>query len=151
MTAEGTSGQMSMSQHPDIVGLRERYEAAAETPQAWAVEGLAFLAGGFVAISPWVVGFNGNAPALAATDLIVGGLCALLALALASFYERSHGLAWVMPAMGLWLILAPWLVNGVDTTGSMITSHILAGGCVVLFGLALTGMTRMPNIRRPSR
>ncbi|MEU8876871.1 SPW repeat protein [Streptomyces javensis] len=47
-----------VEEHPDLMELSARYERAATTPQARAVEGLTLLAGLYLAISPWVVGFS---------------------------------------------------------------------------------------------
>jgi hypothetical protein len=146
MTAESGSEQLSMAQHPDFVALRERYERASETPQAWTMEGLTFIAGTYVAMSAWVLGFQGGS-ALAICNLIVGGALALLALGFTMFPERTHGLMWVVPVAGVWVVLAPWIVNGIDRTSGMNLSHIIAGLCLVVLGLGLTNITRV-RIRR---
>jgi hypothetical protein len=134
--------QLSMAQHPDIMALRERYEQAAETPQAWLIEGLMFMGGTYAAISSWVVGFNGRSPGLAVCNLIVGSALALLALGFAAFYGRTHGLSWVAPLLGLWLIVAPWVVRGTDRSASEIASNVIVGACVLLLGLAVTAMAQ---------
>ena len=153
MAAESTpSDQLAMAQHPDIIALRERYERAAETPQASAIEGLAFMAGTYAAISPWVVGFNGSSPRLAASNLIVGIAVALLAFGYATFYGRSHVLAWVAPMLGTWLVVAPWVVlRGAHRPTEMVWSNVIVGGCVVLLGLSITVLARVrPSVHRRS-
>jgi apolipoprotein N-acyltransferase len=154
MATESTpSEQLAMAQHPDIMALRERYERAAETPQASAIEGLTFMAGTYAAISAWVVGFDGSSPRLAASNLIVGIAVALLAFGYATFYGRTHVLAWVAPMLGAWLIVAPWVVlrGSVDRPTEMVWSNVIVGACVVLLGLSITGLARMrPRVyRRP--
>ena len=139
MATERAQEQLSMARHPDIVALRERYEQASETPLAWLVEGLTFMGGTYAAISSWVVGFNGRAPALAVSNLIVGAAVTLLAFGFATAYARTHGLAWITPLLGVWLIIAPWVVRGTDRTTSMILSNVIAGACIVLLGLGVTG------------
>lgn len=134
-TADRGAEHLSMAQHPDIVALRERYARANENFLAQAVEGLIFLAGTYAAISPWVIGFNRSSPNLVASNLIVGIAVALLALGFASAYERTHGMSWVVVAMGIWLIITPWVVTGVTTTTSMLWSNIVVGACVVVLGL----------------
>jgi hypothetical protein len=140
---EGPSEQLSIAQHPDIMALRERYEWAAETPQAWVVDGLSFMAGVYAAVSSWVLGFNGSAPSLVASNLVVGIAVTMLAFGFAGFYGRTHGLAWVLPLLGVWLIVAPWVVRGIDRTTSMILSNVIVGGCVVLLGLGVTAIARV--------
>jgi hypothetical protein len=102
-------------------------------------EGLAFLAGIYAAISPWVIGFQSQST-LTANNLIVGLGVAVLALGFATAYERTHGMAWVSVLMGVWLIISPWLVSGVDTTASLLWSNIVVGAVVVDLGLVSTGM-----------
>jgi hypothetical protein len=146
-TERAPSEQLSIAQHPDIMALRERYERAAETPQAWVVEGLTFMAGVYAAISAWVVGFNGDAPSLVTSNLVVGIAVTLLAFGFAGFYGRTHGLAWVLPLLGVWLIIAPWVVRGIDRTTSLTLSNVIVGACVVLLGLLSLGMTAIARVR----
>ncbi|MGW4091500.1 SPW repeat protein [Nocardia sp. NPDC004750] len=137
------SSETMMSRHPDIVELREKYERASEAPDAQAVTGLMFLTGLYIAISPWVVGFNGLST-LTGNNLIVGIALAMLALGFASVYGRTHGIVWTAPLIGLWTIVAPWIVSGnVDTT-STIWNNVVAGAVAVLLGLAsmFLGMRR---------
>jgi len=140
MAAEGTSRPLVMSQHPDIVALREHYDLVSETPRAWTVEGLIVLAGAYAAVSPWIVGFAGRAGALAVNDLIIGLMIALLGAGMAASYARTHGMAWVIPVMGAWLIVAPWLIQDITTTAGTIVSNIIVGAVIVVCGLGLSAM-----------
>src|SRR5206468_5957775 len=73
------------------------------------------LPGGvYAAISSWVVGFNGSATSLVACNLAVGVAVTVLAFGFAGFYGRTRGLAWVLPLLGVWLIVAAWVVRGID-------------------------------------
>ena len=134
----------AIEQHPDIAALRDRYDRAAETPTAQLVEGLTLLTGLYLAMSPWVVGFTGDSGSLTASNLFSGVAVALLALGFASAYGRTHGIAWVTPVIGAWTIVAPWLVSGPTVDNSAITSNVIAGALVVLFGLGtlMVGMRR---------
>lgn len=143
MATERAHEQLSMARHPDIVELRERYEQASETSLAWLVDGLTFMAGAYAAISAWVIGFNGTAPSLATTNLLVGLAVTLLAFGFATNFARTHVLSWVTPLAGVWLIIAPWVVVGVTTTTAMILSNVITGGVVVILGLAVTAMATM--------
>ncbi|MEV0104866.1 SPW repeat protein [Nocardia sp. NPDC050799] len=137
------SSETMMSRHPDIVELREKYERAAEAPGAQAVTGLLFLTGLYIAISPWVVGFNGLTT-LTVNNLVCGIALAMLALGFASVYGRTHGIVWAAPLIGLWMILAPWIVSGnVDTT-STIWNNVVTGALALLLGLGsmFLGMSR---------
>lgn len=131
-----------MEGHPDIAELRARYERASETMSAHAVDGLTFLAGLYLAISPWVVGFH-TRTTLTVNNLITGVAVALLAVGLASAYGRTHGVAWVAPLIGIWTIIAPWVVRGGPATTSMIVSNVVTGAVIFVFGLAATAIGMM--------
>jgi hypothetical protein len=133
-----------MEGHPDILELRARYDRAAETMSAHAVDGLTFMSGLYLAISPWVVGFNGRTT-LTVNNLLTGIAVALLAVGLASAYGRTHGVAWVTPLIGVWTIIAPWVVSGNTATTSTILSNVITGAAIVVFGLAATAMGMLPR------
>jgi hypothetical protein len=138
MTTERTTDQLPISKHPDIVALRDRYEQAFETPQAWASEGLMLMAATYAAISPWVVGFHTRSAGLAVSDLIVGLALATLTLGFAASNLHLHGLTWVAPLLGVWLIITPWVVRGTDRTTGLIVSNVIVGACIVLIGAVMT-------------
>ena len=134
-----TAHAPGMADHPDIVALRARYEKANATPVAQAVDGLTFLAGLYMAISPWVIGFD-SVRSITANDLIVGIAYAVVALGLASAYGRVHGIAWVTPLIGVWMIITPWVLAATPITGPMLISNIVAGAVGVVLGLAAMGV-----------
>jgi hypothetical protein len=143
MNARSMAG---MEQHPDIVELRARYELAAATPLAQFADGLIFLTGLYLAISPWVVGFNASLPSIAVNDLITGVALALIGAGLASAYGRTHGIAWVAPVVGIWTIITPWVIRGgvaaTATTGT-IASNVATGAVAVAVGLAAMSVTAL--------
>lgn len=145
----GRAEQLSMAQHPDIVALRERYERAFETPQAWAAEGLMLMGGAYGAISPWVVGFRGASFGLAVSDLVIGLALVAMTIGFAGSGAHMHGLTWVTPMLGVWLIITPWVVRGTDRTAGLIVSNVVTGACVVLIGLAMTYLAVRGPGRRP--
>jgi hypothetical protein len=135
--------------HPDIVALRMQYDRAAETRTAQLADGLTFLTGLYLAMSPWVAGFARPYPGLAASNLCTGIALALLAIGFASAYGRTHGLAWVAPVIGLWTIIAPWLVSGPTPDSYAIANNVLTGLLCVVFSLAAmsVGMLDMAGMR----
>lgn len=130
------ASNVGMSKHPDIVALRERYDVASATPVAQITEGLTLLAAVFLAASPWIVGFYALTP-ITITNLIAGGALAVLAVALSAGYGRLHGLTWVVPAIGMWTIAAPWAMAGAMDVTRTIWSNCFTGGSIVALGLAL--------------
>ena len=136
-----TTHPSRIEQHPDIVALRARYAQASARPAAQAAEGLSLLAGLYLAISPWVIGFSGTT--LTASNLITGIALAVLALGFGSAYERTYGMGWVAAAIGVWAIIAPWVVSGAPDTTKVVLSNVITGAVAVLLGLVTTVMGGM--------
>lgn len=144
-----TSPMAGMEQHPDIAELRARYERASETTPAHMVHGLIFLCGLYLAISPWVIGFNGR-HTTTGNNVLTGIAVALLALGLVSAYGRTHGIAWVIPLIGVWTIISHWVVHGHVATLGTIISNVVVGALIVLLGMAAAafGMARLAGRTR---
>jgi len=99
----------------DSIRTRETRENAIDLVNA--------VLGVCLAFSPWALGFTGE---VAATwnALIVGAAIALVALgALFAFREWEE---WVNLALGVWAILAPWLI-GFATVASATYAHLIIG------------------------
>ncbi|MFB9964467.1 SPW repeat protein [Sinosporangium siamense] len=129
----------TMSTHPDIAEMRAKYELVAETPTAKVVAGLTFLAGLYLAVSPWIVGFTGfTTPTV--NNLVTGIALAFLALAFATAYGRTHGIAWVVPLIGLWTIVSHWVMNPHIAPAAMIWNNVATGIVILALGLAAVFM-----------
>ncbi|PJE93786.1 hypothetical protein CUT44_31765 [Streptomyces carminius] len=130
-----------IEEHPDLVGMRARYARASTTPTAQGLESLTLLAGLFLLVSPWIVGFT-RFDALTVNNFVTGIALAVIGLALGVAFERAYGLSWAVCALGAWTVLSPWLVSGnVDTTRTILT-NVITGGIVFLLGLALLAVGR---------
>jgi len=125
----------SIDHHPDLMALRANYERVAESMSAHFTFGLALLTGLYVAASSWIVGFSGS---LATSDLIVGIAVAFLAYGFATTLDRAHGMTWTLPVLGVWVIVSPWIMNGVTTTTGMSWSNVVAGALLTFLGLNAT-------------
>lgn len=133
--------------HPDLAELRERYERAAAKPVTGVVDGLAMLCGLYLALSPWILGltrFHGTND-LRVNNLIIGLTVAGLAMGLASALGRTHGVAWAAPLLGVWTIIAPWVVSGPAPKGGTIISNVIIGALIFVLGL---GAIAVPMRRR---
>lgn len=147
MATESTHSSTHIESHPDLMALRGRYAEASAKPMAGAIEGLCLLTGLYLAISPWVVGFNsgtilgfGQFESLRVSNLITGIALAALAMGFGSVLERTHGLGWVAVAIGAWTIVAPWVVAGDAAVTKTITNNAITGGVAVLLGLCTMAM-----------
>jgi hypothetical protein len=125
----------SIDQHPDILALRAGYERTAESVAAHVTFGLALLTAVYAAISPWIVGFNPTTR-MTVNDLIAGLAAAVLAMGFGSALDRTHGLTWTLPVVGVWLIVSPWVIApSVAPSDGIIASNVVSGGLLTLFGL----------------
>ncbi|ETK37464.1 SPW repeat protein [Microbispora sp. ATCC PTA-5024] len=121
--------------HPDIMQMRARYDTAAANPAAQLADGLTLLSGMYLALSPWIVGFDRMTP-LTVNNLITGIVVALLALGYSSAFGRTYGISWVAPVIGLWTIVAPWIIRGGMATTGTIVNNVIVGALILILGLA---------------
>ncbi|MFD9389461.1 SPW repeat protein [Streptomyces sp. NPDC060000] len=141
----------TMESHPDILEMRERHaraERAVTTQQGQAVEAMALITGLYLAASPWIAGFN-DFSTLAVNNLICGIAYALLLGGFGHAYERTHARAWAAAMIGVWTIVAPWVVAGnVDTTRTVV-NNIIVG--VIALALALATSSAAGNTDKGDR
>lgn len=126
-----------MEHHPDIQALQAATERAAWTPTAQGVEALSILAGLFLAASPWIVGFQ-DVRTIAVNNLITGVAFALLAFVGRSAFERTHGMSWAGFGIGVWTIIAPWVVAGHVDIARVIWTNTWTGGVAAALALAMS-------------
>ncbi|TVL89917.1 SPW repeat protein [Streptomyces sp. SAJ15] len=124
--------------HPDVSEMRERYARLLGERDVVFVDGPVLLAGLYLAVSPWVVHFSGNTD-FAMHNLILGICVAVLGLGLTVAPTRMYSLCWTMCAIGVWLIISPWVVAGSPDAG-MIWNNIIVGAITCLLGLVAAGM-----------
>jgi hypothetical protein len=137
----------TIERHPDIVALRMKYEQANETGVAHIINGLGLMSGLYLAISPWVVGFQTLTP-LAITNLLTGLVVVALAFGMASAYGRLHGMAWVIPFLGAWTFVAPWVIRGGVNTTPAVANNVTIGAVCFVLGLAIMYVGGRPLMRR---
>lgn len=128
-----------MREHPDLIEMRDRYERANAKPAAQGIEGVTLLTALYLAISPWVVGFAGiinGFTAITVSNLVTGLVALPVIFGLGAAYGRTHGMAWVVPVIGAWAIVAPWVVQGASPSTDIIVNNAITGGLLVLCGLA---------------
>lgn len=101
------------------------------------MDGPVFLLGLYCAASPWIVHYTASQPALMVHNLIMGIAIGLLALGFTTAPARMYGLSWAMCAMGVWMIIAPWIVGRGPDAG-VIANNAVIGGLAVILGLLCT-------------
>lgn len=111
-------------------------------PASWA-SGLNVLAGIWLIISPWVLGF-GNQPAAIWNTVILGIVVLLFALgAMSSFFS---GPSWWNVVFGIWLIISPWVL-GFAHLSTATTNAIVLGIIVGFLGLVAASAKAAPGRR----
>ena len=62
----------TMTGHPDVVEMSERFEAISGSPSAVITDALLVVAGLWLAISAWVVHFHDSVPNVVVSNLVIG-------------------------------------------------------------------------------
>jgi hypothetical protein len=86
-------------------------------------------------VSPWILHYTTSQPALVPHNLIVGIAIGLLALGFTAAPARMYGLSGAMCALGLWMIISPWIV-GTDPDAGVIWNNIVIGALALILGTA---------------
>ncbi len=120
--------------HPDAPEMRERYARMLGGRDVALVDGPVFLLGLYCAVSPWILHYTTSQPDLVTHNLIVGIAIGLLALGFTRAPERMYGLSWAMCALGVWMIVSPWIV-GESPDAGVIWNNIIIGALAVVLGL----------------
>ncbi|WP_448333812.1 SPW repeat protein [Streptomyces sp. DSM 41534] len=137
--ADVSRARGDLTGHPDVSEMRERYARMMDARDVVFLDGPVLLAGLYFAISPWVVHFSGTNPNLMVNNLILGITVALLGLGLTTAPRRMYSLCWAMSAIGIWMIISPWVVaRGADA--GVIANNVVVGAITCLFGLIAAGM-----------
>jgi hypothetical protein len=128
-----------ITSHPDASEMRERYARMLGGRDVALVDAPVFLAGLYCAVSPWVLHFTASQPTLVQHNLIMGIAIAVLGLGFTVTPARMYGLSWAICAMGIWMIISPWVVGSSPDMG-VILNNVIIGGLAVLLGLACAGV-----------
>ena len=135
-------GPTGLERHPDVTELRQTYDRAGSTAPAQVLEGLAFLAGLYLALSPWIIGFFGS-HGMTINNLITGLVVSALALGLASAFGRTHGVGWLLPLLGIWSIVSPWALRaGAEATPTTMWNNVAIGIVILALGAAALAMAQ---------
>jgi hypothetical protein len=139
-----TSG--GITSHPDVSEMRARYARMLGGRDVALMDGPVFLLGLYCAASPWILHYTTSQPPLVTHNLIVGIAIGLLALGFTRAPERMYGLSWAFCAVGIWMIIAPWVVGTSPDTG-VVLNNVIIGALGVILGLmcAVTAARSTPK------
>ncbi|WP_171115959.1 MULTISPECIES: SPW repeat protein [Streptomyces] len=127
-----------IASHPDALEMRDRYARMLGGRDVALVDGPVFLLGLYCAVSPWVVHYSASQPSLATHNLIIGIAIGLLALGFTRAPERMYGLSWAMCALGVWMIISPWIV-GASPDAGVVWNNVIIGALALILGLVCAG------------
>ncbi|MEV7320872.1 SPW repeat protein [Streptomyces sp. NPDC093970] len=142
--ANVSHGRSDISSHPDVGEMRERYARMLGGRDVALVDGPVFLLGLYCAASPWILHYTASQPALMTHNLIMGIAIGLLALGFTRAPERMYGLSWAMCALGIWMIIAPWVVGRSPDTG-VIINNVVIGALALCLGLVCAASAARPR------
>ena len=87
--------------------------------------------GAWLVASPWILGFQGNSPALS-SSLVIG--MALIAATAGAMWLPQAWEEWTEAALGVLMMASPWLL-GFNTLETARTSAILSGLVILVLAL----------------
>jgi hypothetical protein len=122
-----------ITSHPDTHEMRARYDRVLGGRDVALVDGPVFLLGLYCAVSPWILHYTTSQPALVPHNLIMGIAIGLLALGFTAAPARMYGLSGAMCALGVWMIISPWIV-GENPDAGVIWNNIIIGALAVMLG-----------------
>jgi hypothetical protein len=135
-----------ITSHPDASEMRDRYARVLGGRDVALVDGPVFLLGLYCAASPWIVHYTTSQPPLVTHNLIMGIAIGLLALGFTRAPERMYGLSWAMCALGVWMIISPWVVGDSPDAG-VVWNNIIIGALALILGMACAGTAAKASTR----
>jgi hypothetical protein len=136
-----------MGEHPDVISLQRQFGGSLGSPQSVLGDGLLALAGVWVALSPWVLGFYAIDPAVGSHNLVLGLVAAAVGLGITGLAERGGGLSWVAVPLGVWLIISTWVVPAMGPSAGLVWSNVVAGAVMILTGAGVATVALMGTRR----
>jgi hypothetical protein len=101
------------------------------------------LAGIWLIISPWVLGFTDLRVPL--WDTLLVGIAVLVLAAIRLGTSGTTGLSWVNLLLGIWLIISPFVL-GFTAASAAMSNAIVLGILVGIFSLWAALATRTPAL-----
>ncbi|MFD5714261.1 SPW repeat protein [Streptomyces pharetrae] len=123
-----------ITSHPDACEMRARHDRVLGGRDVALVDGPVFLLGLYCAVSPWLVHYRTSQPDLVPHNLVIGVAIGLLALGFTRAPERMYGLSRACCALGVWMIIAPWIVGDSPDAG-VVWNNIVIGALALFLGV----------------
>ncbi|WP_329378289.1 SPW repeat protein [Streptomyces sp. NBC_01716] len=133
--------------HPDVPEMRARYARVLGGRDVALLDGPIFLAGLFIALSPFILHFTTSQPGLVIHNVIMGIAIAGLALVFSATPTRTYGFSWALVFLGAWMVAAPWVVGSSPDRGVFL-SNVIPGALTAVLGLICAGAALMAARKR---
>ena len=101
--------------------------------QVKTASGLNLVLGIWLLIAPFLLGNSGGGALAMWNDMVVGVIVLILAWIRFANPASATGLSWTNAVLGLWLILAPFIL-GYSGTAAALWNDIIVGIAVAVFG-----------------
>lgn len=118
---------------------------ATSQSNARTASGINVIAGIWLIIAPWALGYS-NIDAAVWNDVLVGIAVVILAGIRTATPNRSTGVSWANVALGVWLIIAPFILQygayAMGNAGAAFWNDILLGIAVAALAWASAASTQ---------
>lgn len=94
-------------------------------------DGVTFILGLWLIVSPWILGFTATVAAF--WNAIVLGI-AIAAFSLAAFVWYREWEEWIDGALGLWLVISPWVLGFAAAAYAAMVNFVVVG--LIAMGMA---------------
>jgi hypothetical protein len=135
--------ELSARRHRPVEPAPPRRSARPDWREAvTTLSGLNLLAGIWLVVAPWVLGYSGADPRW--NDWVFGAIVGILALVRITAGQRDSWLSWINALVGVWLFVAAFTI---DQTSAAQANDIVLGVIVFVLAVASAAATPQPGRR----
>jgi hypothetical protein len=97
--------------------------------------GLSILLGAWLVVSPWIIGYVSRE--MMWHDVVVGAALVAIAAVRAGSHRRAAVPGWLGLLLGLWLIVAPFVLFSIETSQKW--NSVIIGAVVAILAVIVAG------------
>lgn len=107
------------------------------------------LVGIYVFLSPWIIPYVSPTSVItgpvAWAQYVAGAIAAVIGVAALASYQLWE--EWVEIALGIWLVLSPWILGFADVR-ALVWSSVISGVILIAMAAGAIGQMKLPSQRR---
>lgn len=107
---------------------------------------LNLVAGAWLVIAPWALGYSTSAAATW-NSMVVGALIVVFAGVRVALPGRNTGFSWLIAILGAWLVLAPWILQYGNLVEDAAWNETLSGIANVVLAIGSAMSAKKVNAR----